>query len=41
MELILATGIIPEKQLESLMSEAIAILSIVSKARKTMKTTNS
>jgi four helix bundle protein len=38
-ELILATGNIPKRQLEPLLSEAIEILSIVSTARKTAKNT--
>ena len=37
LELITATGIIPSKQLESLLSEATEILSIVARARKTAK----
>jgi four helix bundle protein len=38
LELIMSIQIIPSRQLESLMVEAIEILSIVAKARKTTKT---
>ena len=41
LELLTATGIIPAKQLNSLLSEANEILAIVSKAKKTMKIQNS
>ena len=41
LELLTATGIIPAKQLNSLLSEANEILAIVSKAKKTMKFQNS
>ena len=41
LELLTATGIIPAKQLNSLLSEANEILAIVSKAKKTMKVQNS
>ena len=38
MELLITTGIIPAKQIEPLLSEGCEILSVLSKAKKTIKT---